>query len=198
MATTTTPAATTSSLSTEKASYRGYVKLDEKGEIDKIMAKAESANQDSWKKMEATPGIQLLNENEFIRYTAKDLHAAQLLVPDAEQFMYVFQSGLNYIQNSKSNALMVELAENGDGTKGNPIIPAHNGETIDLKEYINEPPSKRSLSPLEKLERQIASLGLSPDMIQALLAQAAQKQAALAASTATAASTEEESTEVTA
>jgi hypothetical protein len=156
-------------LSSDKTTYRAYVKLNDKGEIVDKVAKAEVNNQTNWKKLEEE-GWQQWNENIVVRYNVKSIPAAQHLVPDEGQFVYVFQTGLNYIQNSKANAIAVESKEGDDAA------PAYNNEEIDLREYINIPPSKRALTPLEKLERLLAGLGLDAAAKAALLAQAAKKQ----------------------
>jgi len=164
------PAVAAGDLSSDKSTYRGYYKSNDKGEITELVAKAEVKDQVNWKKLESE-GWQQFNENVVIRYTVKSLAAAQHLIPDEGQLVYVLQTGLNYIQNSKANALAVELKE------GSETEPAYNGEEIDLREAINIPPSKRALTPLEKLERLLAGLGLDASAKAALLAQAAKKQA---------------------
>jgi hypothetical protein len=147
-------------LSTETVTYRGYAKLDDKGAIDQVFAKAQGANDASWKKLEAA-GHSQFNENEFIRYNVKDDAGFRLLVPSAEQRAYIIQSGLNYIQNAKANAFVVAVEEDG-------LTPKYNNQTIDLKEAINEAPSRRSLTDEEKLQRTIDALGLD-DSGKALL-----------------------------
>ena len=156
-------------LTTDKTTYRAYVKYNEKGEIIDIVAKAEVKDQINWKKLEADGWAQF-NENVMIRYTVKSLAAAQHLITDEGQLVYIIQTGLNYIQNSKANAKAIEIKE---GTENE---PAYNMEEIDLREDINLPPAKRALTPLEKLERLLASLGLDPAAKAALLGQAAKKQ----------------------
>jgi hypothetical protein len=158
-----------SDLTTDKTTYRAYVKYNEKGEIVDIVAKAEVKDQLNWKKLEAD-GWQQWNENVMIRYTVKSLAAAQHLVPDEGQFVYVFQTGLNYLQTSKANAMAVEPKEGSENE------PAFNQDEIDLREAINTAPSKRSLTPLEKLQRLLAGLGLDEDATNVLLAQAAKKR----------------------
>lgn len=160
------------SLSTETVTYRGFAKFDDKGKIEDLNAKAESNQKDpktgvakNWAVM-ADKGYTDFNENEFIRYTVKSEEGFSLLVPDEQQRLYIIQSGLNYIQNSKANAFMVEVEEDG-------ITPTSNGKTIDLKEAINEPPSKRSLSPQEKLLKTINAMGLPKEQVLALFQQLA-------------------------
>lgn len=183
MSTTNTPAVPQSNNSeasgnfaTEKVTYRSYVKLNDKGEIDSINAKAEAANQASWKKLEAS-GATLWNTNEFIRYIVHSDDGFKMIVPDEAQRLYIIQAGLNYVQNSKANAYMVEPtgAEGADASS-----PKYNNETIDLKDAINDPPSKRALTDQQKLERLVKSMGLSGDEMQTMFAELAKRFAAQA------------------
>jgi hypothetical protein len=159
--------------------------LNEKGEIDTLNAKAESANQQSWKKLEASGATQW-NENEFIRYVVHSEDGFNMLVPDPTQRVYIIQAGLSYIQNSKANGLMVERKE------GDEQSPAYNGETIDLREYINEPPTKRALTDQQKLERLVKSMGLNGDEMNVLFGELAKKFAAQSANAALPADVEAE------
>lgn len=161
MSTSTPDVTSTGSLSTEKQTYRAYVKFDEKGEISDIKAKAEAAKQANWKKLEENGYVQL-SENDFIRYNVKTEEGFHLIVPDPEQRVYIIQCGLNYIQNAKANAAMVALKE---GTQE----PEYNQQTIDLREGINETPSRRSLSDLEKLEKLMAGLNLTAEQKKEML-----------------------------
>lgn len=163
----------TGALSTEKITYRGFAKFNEKGEITETRAAAEAQAKDAesgvavnWKKL-LDNGWTQLNENDFIRYTVKTVQGFHMLVPSEEQRLYIIQSGLNYIQNAKANAAMVALKE---GT----TEPESNAETIDLREGINEPPSRRSLSDQQKLEKLLAGLNLSKEQKAALLLSLAQ------------------------
>lgn len=188
---------------TEKSTVRAYWKFVTKkvkakdGTVSEktalqIQAKAESAKKDNWKKLEEQ-GFTLLSENDFVRYTVKAIEAAPTLVEDAAQQAYVFQSGVNYIQNSKMNAFSIEIKE-GTGTgPDNPPIPLHNGEEIDLKASINEKPGRRSLTQLEKLDKMLEAMGLSPAARAEFLRNAAQSyEAAKAAGAVPAESDEEE------
>lgn len=164
-----TPTTTgTGDLTTEKVTYRAYAKYAADGTIDKIVAKAQTADGKNWAALEKD-GYTLFNENEVVRYTAKTMEAARLLVPDESQFIYIFQSGLNYLQNSKSNALAVQI-QDGTDTKDVPAAPVYNGEEIDLREAINTPPERKSLSPMEKLEKLLASF--PPEVRAALMSEA--------------------------
>lgn len=162
------PAQNTGSLTTEKVTYRAYVKLTDKGEIDSLVAKAESANKSNWTKLEAAGNVQW-SQNEFTRYIVQSDEGFKLLVPDEAQRLYIVQAGLNYVQNSKANAYMVERKEGDENS------PAYNDQTIDLKEAINEPPSKRALTDQQKLERLVKSMGLSADQMNVMFAELAKR-----------------------
>lgn len=166
-------------LTTEKQTYRAYVSFETdangKTVIKEFTAKAETAKKDSktglsenWQKLE-DKGYTLLSENEFIKYTVKDETGFHALVPDTTQRTYIIQCGLNYIQNAKANAKMAELQ---DGTPE--PTAAYNQETIDLREAINEPPSRKSLTDLEKLERLLAGLNLTKEQKEQMLLSLAQ------------------------
>lgn len=180
MSTNSTPV--TGNLSTEKVTVRTYVKYGADGLIAEKRTQAQTKDGKNWEQNEKD-GFILFNENEVIRYTVKDLEAAQMLIPDEKQLVYILQSGLNYLQNAKANAACSEIAENtnvkvGDNTV--PAEPAYNGEEIDLREAINTPPQRTSQSPLEKLEKLLA--GFDPETRAMLLKQAAHSMAVQAAS----------------
>jgi hypothetical protein len=179
MSTTAVVPATSSELLTDKTTYRAYVKFKEDGTIDKIQAKAQVKDDENWKKLEAE-GWVLFNQNDFIRYTVKSRAAIDLLVPDEAQQVYIFQAGLNYVQNAKANKLSVEVKEGTDTTTVQ-AEPVSNDEEIDLREYINEAPERRMLSPLEKAQKLFAGLNMSEDAKKALLLQLAEQFAAQAA-----------------
>lgn len=168
-------AVSTGSLSTEKVTYKAFVKLAEDGTVDKIAAKAETADGKNWEKMEKE-GWLLFNENSFTRYTVKDESGFHHLVKDPKQRMYIIQAGLNYVQNAGCNQYSVEI-QDGTNTKEVTAVPAHNGEEIDLIEHINTPTERRSLTAEEKLARLVASLNLPADQVAALLAHASKNLA---------------------
>ena len=170
-------------ISTEKQTYRSYVKTESdangKTVIKEIQTKAgaqkidkDSGLPSNWADLEKD-GYTLWNENEFVRYTVKTVEGAQLLVPDETQFIYIFQSGLNYLQNAKANAAMKAEQE------GTPEpTPLFNQDTIDLrsgtdengKYSINEAPTRKSLSDIDKLRKLLSALGVPEDKQEAVIA----------------------------
>jgi hypothetical protein len=176
----------TGALTTEKFTSRKYVKLgtDDKGNTvitdTKIQAEAQAKVTDTkspyvgmavnWAKLEAD-GYTLFSENEFVRYTVKSIDGFKHLISTEDQQVYIIQAGLNYIQNAKSNKLMDELVEGATEP-----TPASNQETIDLREAINEPPSRKSLTDMEKLNRLLAGLNLTAEQKKDLLVSLAASQ----------------------
>jgi len=157
------------SLIQEKVTYRTYVKLNDKGEIEEKNSKQEASakNKDglakNWEKLEEK-GYTVWNENEFLKYTVNSVAGFNELVPDEEQRVYIIQAGLNYVQNAKANVKMTETVEGDDNT------PAYNGRTIDLKDEINKEPSKRSLTDLQKVERTLKGMNLSAEEFRNMMA----------------------------
>jgi pyruvate/oxaloacetate carboxyltransferase len=175
------------SLGTQKVTSRAYIKISDKGEIEDIQAKAETeAKNDkglsvNWARMEEKGWTQF-NENEFIRYIVKDQAGFEALVADPAQRIRIIQAGVDYIQNSRANAMSKEIKE-GTGGKDEPTAePAYNGETIDLKEAINTQIEKRSVDQWEKLRRQLAAMGLDEAAQKVFISQVAQQRAAQLAS----------------
>jgi len=191
------PAVESGAITTEKQTYRSYVQLgadkDGKTIVEKIKSQAEAAAKNkngvatNWAKLEeekdkdGNPVWQLFNENEFIRYTVKSLDAFTTLVPEEAQQIYIIQSGLNYLQNAKANGAMTAMKDGAPEP-----TPLFNQETIDLRvgvgengEYsINEAPSRKSLTDVEKLEKMLAAMGYAPEQVQVALATLAATQAA--------------------
>lgn len=159
-------------ISTEKVTTRGYVKLDAAGLVEKIYARAEIKDHSNWAKLESE-GFTKFNENQFIRYTLKSEDAFKILVPDAQRRLEIIQDGVNYVQNSRMNALSIEIKD-GTGENQIPAEPSYNDEVVDLKEYINVAKVSKRLSPDEQLERTLKNTGLSDELIEQML------QAALA------------------
>jgi hypothetical protein len=183
----------TGALSTEKITYRRYVKFgtDKEGKtvIDEQRILAETAAKDkktglsaNWQKAE-DDGLTLFSSNEMLNYQVKTSDGFELLVPDETQRLYIIQVGLDSVQTARANAFMKATAEEA----GEPT-PSYNDETLDLRvgvengEYsINTEPSRRTLTNDQKLEKTIKSLGLSDDAVAAFLVSYAQNLAAQSA-----------------
>ncbi len=165
-------------LTQEKLAYRKFVKLgtdaDGKTTIEKKAVKSESDKKEPEKLDDGTPnphagvavswaapakeGLTLFNENEFIRYQVKSWTGVETLIPDEAQRIYIFQYGLNAIQTARAIGFMDEVkAEAGEPT------PVHDGETIDLITAINEPPTRKTTSDIDKLVKQLNAMGVPAD-----------------------------------
>lgn len=158
-------------VTTENIDYRTYGKLDEKGEPKDTAVRKQSADGETWKALEES-GLTKLVENTFIWYTLQAEEGFSELVPDADQRLAIINKGLTSIQTATANQTM------GKWDKESASFVT-NGETIDLREAINEPINKRNMSPVQKAAAQFKAL--SPDnkaQLMALLqAQLAQLQA---------------------
>lgn len=165
-------------ISTERITTRGYVKLDAAGLVEKIYARAEIKDHSNWAKLESE-GFTKFNENIFTRYVLKSEDAFKLLVPDAQRRLEIIQDGVNYVQNSRMNALSIEIKD-GTGENQIPAEPSYNDEEIDLKSYINVAKVSKRLSPDEQLERTLKNTGLSDELINQMLEAALKRRAARA------------------
>jgi hypothetical protein len=200
--------ATAGAISTEKVTYRRYVKLEADAEgkttiketrilaetDKKVPAKDAHGNPSvnaglsvNWAKAEED-GLTLFSENEAVTYDVKTKDGIEILNPDPAIQLYIYQTGLATIQTARVQAFMKALVENAAEP-----TPEFNQVTLDLRvgvgddgEYsFNKAPSKRGLSNEEKLVKQLTAMGVPPERQQAVLA------AMLAAMTATGDESEE-------
>ena len=174
-------------LSSEKVTYRKYVKLgtDKEGktivEDQRILAEADSKDAKTgvavnWQKAE-NDGFILFSENDVVNYSVKTAAGFELLIPDEEIRMYLINAGLSTIQTARANAYMKAMAE---GTAE--PMPEYSDATLDLRigvgedgEYsINKTPSRRSLSDIEKLVKQLTALGIPREQQKSVLMSYAQ------------------------
>jgi hypothetical protein len=160
---------TVGSVTTEKSRYRTYVKLgtDDKGTVFvselKVALEANAKDEKTglavnWQKLE-NDGYSVFSENDVVKYFVKGWDGAEVLVPNPEQRLYIFQAGLNSIQSARIGAKIKELAENTTEP-----TPLYNGTVIDLREDINKPPERgRSMTEIEKIESLLAGLSISTE-----------------------------------
>lgn len=202
VAETSTPSPTQGDWIKERSTVRAYwkwitvkVKNKKTGVVTekqkaKLIAKAGTEGGDNWKKIEeekdkeGNPIWHFFSENSFERHTVKTMDAFNLLVPEQEEFdqrAYVANAGVNYVQNSKMNALAVETKES-TGINGIPPEPAHNQEEIDLASYINEKPGRRIKTNEEKLDEMLEKMGMDATSRALFLQSMQAKYAAAAAS----------------
>ncbi len=177
------------SISTDKSVYRRYVQFGTitEGDSTKTIIKEQRIMQEAaakdkktglaqnWQKAE-DDGLELFNENEVISYAVNSEDAFTLLVPDAEQRLYIINAGLGNLQTSKAQSFMKAMQENT--TEPTPLF---DGVTLDVRvgisddgEYsIQNAPQRRTLTDQQKLEKLLKNMKLSPDQLQAMLLSAA-------------------------
>ena len=140
--------------------YRSYGVFDENGKAKGVKSASpsvmsETNTKDNWKKAEEA-GATVLNENQFKFYTLTDLAGFVDLVPSETQRLYIVQKGIDALQTAAANAYQSEFVKKV--SKDEPDVYVYNGETIDLREDINEPPQRRNISPEEKFMRAAGAL----------------------------------------
>lgn len=175
----------TGAISTEKTTYRRYVKFGTvvDGDSTKTTIKEQRVAQESSAKDKETglprawadaekEGLVVFNENTATTYNVKSQEGFETLIPDPEQRLYIINAGLNNIQTAKVQAFMKANKEGAAEP-----TPEFNQVDLDLRvglgddqEYsIQIAPQRRSLSDQEKLEKTLKGLNLSPDQLQQLL-----------------------------
>jgi hypothetical protein len=162
-------------LTTELVTYRTYGAFDANSQAvgvkeDKTLGgkpsvQSQSNDGKNWQAAEAR-GATVLNENAYRFYKLNSIAGFHDLVPDAEQQVYIIQKGIDAIQTSAANRLQMELEEKKG--KDDPDVFANNGETIDLREYINTPPQRRNLTDEQKFLKAVSVI--SPDKVAAMIA----------------------------
>jgi hypothetical protein len=188
-----------SAITSEKVTYRRYVKLvagdDGKTTIKETRILAETDKKAPAKLKNGDPnplaglsvnwataeedGLMLFSENEVVSYDVKSFEGAELLVPDEAVRLYIFQVGLSSVQTARANGIMKAVKEGTPEPE-----PEFNQNTIDLRvgtddegsNSINRAPSRRSLSDLDKLIKQLTAMGIPPEKQAAVLAALAASQ----------------------
>jgi len=184
MATSAVDVNSTGAVSSDKSTYRQYVKLgtvtegdttktviSEKRIMQETAAKATSGLSQNWQKAE-DDGLVVFNENEVVSYAVNSQEGFELLIPDSEQRLYIINAGLGNLQTSKAQAFMKAMAENTTEP-----TPQFNQQTLDLRVGVGEDneysiqvaPQRRSLTDQQKLEKTLKGLNLSPEALQQLL-----------------------------
>jgi len=112
---------------------------------------AETQDKKAWAKAEED-GNTRLSENTYVFYTLETLDGFSELIPDEEQRLFIVNKGIQALQTQKANQLQAELDETE-------TLFAHDGETIDLRDYLNESPKRKvGGSPLKKLAGMLGQL----------------------------------------
>lgn len=112
---------------------------------------AETQDKKAWAKAEED-GNTRLSENVYVFYALETLDGFEELIPDEEQRLFIVNKGIQSLQTQKANQLQAELDESE-------TLFVHDGETIDLREYLNESPKRKvGGSPLKKLAGMLGQL----------------------------------------
>jgi len=163
-------------ITTDSVKFRTYgaydsegkpVGVDEEGKLTKGKPSTTKETNDgkAWATQEKN-GATLLSENEYRWYNLLHEEGFTDLVPDPEQRLYIIQKGLDQLQTAAVNAAQNEVDDNSKQL-------ANNGITIDLREAINTPPSRRVLTDEQKFLKTINAIGKEKaiGLLEALKAQ---------------------------
>ncbi len=163
-------------ITTDSVKFRTYGAYDSEGKpvgVDadgkptatKPSTSRETNDNKGWDAQEKK-GATLLSENEYRWYNLLHEEGFADLVPDAEQRLYIIQKGLDQLQTAAVNAAQNEVDENTKQL-------LNNGITIDLREAINTPPSRRVLTDEQKFLKTINAIGKDKalSLLEALKAQ---------------------------
>lgn len=136
---------------TNNETYRVYVKLDSEGKIQPKETKIVTAGKDNktWADLDADKSYTLAIEQTVREYKAGSWDAIASLIPDEDERLVIFNSGLNAKSDRK---LKAELSEIDDAGTNLTFEPSDLYDTLDL---IQEPTQRRNLTPVEKATRQI-------------------------------------------
>jgi hypothetical protein len=150
MATATlTPTSTGQSIKTSNETYRTYVQLDAEGKkIVKTSFGTAGKDNAFWNKLDAPDsGFQIGLEQTVKRYKAGSVEGCSEIIPDPDEFVNIFNRGLDQKFNQKINGVLTETTDDATQLAFNPQADAF--DTIDL---LREPTQRRNLSDNEKAE----------------------------------------------
>jgi hypothetical protein len=169
----------TAHLTTNLITYRTYGAFDSEGKAKGVKSKdkdgnlefnstvsvlSETQTKKNWDEADKR-GATVLNENAFKFYTLTDVAGFSDLVPVETQRLYIIQKGIDALQTAAANRIQTELAEKN--SKDEPDQFVYNGDTVDLREAINTPPQRKSMTDEEKFMKAMSVL--SPDKAIAML-----------------------------
>jgi hypothetical protein len=149
------------------AIYRNYTRPTKDGKNELAVLK-QSKDGSNFAEKEKE-GFTSVAENTYTTYEVTSLTGFADLVPSDEQKLYVINVGLRNIQSSKIAATQKEWDKESSSF-------VNNGQTIDMREYINEPPGRKSLSAPVKLMQGVTELATTDrqaalDLVAALMKQ---------------------------
>jgi hypothetical protein len=107
----------------------------------------------------------LVFEQSFSYDKAGSYEGLAQVIKDPEELLSIFNAGLKVKFNQKVVALMTEVDE-----EGNPAFQPVEG-SFDMRDSLNEPAQRRSLSPIDKAIRTLKAIpGMSDDAINSIVA----------------------------
>ena len=131
--------------------YRNYVKPSATpGGAQSLKVVKQSKDAANFAELEKD-GYAVATENTYTSYEISTLAGIDDLVPEESQKIYIFNVGLRNIQSSKIAAIQKEFDKESNAF-------SNNGQTIDMREYINEAPGRQSVSAPVKLHDGIMAL----------------------------------------
>ena len=152
---TATDATSSVGIVTNNETYRVYVKLDKDGKIipkETIVVTAGKENK-TWndldKEKEQSNGYQLALEQTVREYKAGSWDAIASLIPDEEERLTIFNSGLNSKSDRKIKSELSKLDDAGTNLATEPT------DLYDTLDLIQEPTQRRNLTPVDKAIRSI-------------------------------------------
>lgn len=148
---TATEATSSVGIITNNETYRVYVKLDSEGKIQTKETKVVTSGKDNktWNDLDNDKEYTLAIEQSVREYKAGSWDALTSLIPDEDERLVIFNSGLNAKSDRKLKAILTEVDDAGTNLTHEPVDLY---DTIDL---IQEPTQRRNLTPVEKATRQI-------------------------------------------
>ena len=148
---TATDATSSVGIITNNETYRVYVKLDNEGKIQLKETKVVTSGKENktWNDLDADKDYTLAIEQSVREYKAGSWDAIVSLIPDEDERLIIFNSGLNAKSDRKLKSVLTEVDDAGTNLTFEPVSLY---DTLDL---IQEPTQRRNLTPVDKAIRSI-------------------------------------------
>lgn len=155
-------------IKTENVEYRVYATLKEDGSI----AKRELVSNSDFPKWEKEhPQAQLELTQSVRKYKAGTIEAFVQLIGDDEEALNIANRGLSAKFSQKINTTLLETDEQ------NHLVFEPVEGVYDSLELLQQETVRKSLSPVEKAERDLKKLGFDPALVASLMQQIQQASA---------------------
>lgn len=149
-------------IKTENVEYRVYATLKEDGTI----AKRELVSTSDFTKWEKEhPKAQLELTQSVRKYKAGSIEAFVQLIGDDEEALNIVNRGLSAKFSQKINTTLLETNEQ------NQLVFEPIDGVYDSLELLQQETVRKSLSPVEKAERDLKKLGFDPALVASLMQQ---------------------------